>query len=83
MEFSLAGISAWGHKPLFALGGGSVSLVSLLVGIFFVLFVWWFAGLLEKACSALPGATRVKTGNMRDCTCSVASCAMPYGWLVR
>lgn len=49
MDLSLTNLVAWSRGPLFALGDGSVSLANLLAGILFVLFVWWFAGLLERS----------------------------------
>lgn len=36
-------------KPLFAMGGKTVSVSGLLMALLFIVGIWWFAGLLERS----------------------------------
>lgn len=41
--------TAWLAHPLFSLGGKPVTTAGMLMAVFFVVGIWWFAGLIERS----------------------------------
>ena len=48
MSASVDMLPGWLSKPLFALGGGNISLGNLLAAGVFIFVIWWLASLLER-----------------------------------
>lgn len=66
---------------LFELGGKNISVGSLLMALFFVVFIWWFAGFLERSVHRLT--TRYADEPWKSARIHMLSRLMRYGvWVL-